>query len=204
MRAELVSRLTGKDDDPKLLTGLDHLDEAAIGTLHSFAQRILSRHPIEAGLPPLLEVADEVASQIAFEERWSALRAALLDDVDEREPLLLAMASGVTLEHLRAMAKAFTSEWDRLQVAVIAPAPAPGPLLLQIDDVVSDTRRVLALADQCTEQADKLLGHFAGLRHWLDQLITAPDAGSQLQVLLDASSLKNSYGEKGNWTCPID
>ena len=35
---------------------LDDLDAAAIGTLHSFAQRILGEHPIEAGLPPLIEV----------------------------------------------------------------------------------------------------------------------------------------------------
>src|SRR5450756_1688794 len=30
---------------------LDELDTAAIGTLHSFAQRILSEHPIEASIP---------------------------------------------------------------------------------------------------------------------------------------------------------
>ncbi len=28
------------------------LDGAAIGTVHSFAQRILAEHPVEAGLPP--------------------------------------------------------------------------------------------------------------------------------------------------------
>ncbi len=77
-----------------LLAALEDLDEAAIGTLHSFAQRLLTRHPIEAGLPPLLEIADEVSSQVAFEERWLTLRRELLDDVDEREPLLLALSSG--------------------------------------------------------------------------------------------------------------
>ena len=61
---------------------LDDLDSAAIGTLHSFAQRILTMHPIEAGLPPLVEVLDEVASSVAFEERWSVLQRQLLDDED--------------------------------------------------------------------------------------------------------------------------
>ena len=59
---------------------LDDLDSAAIGTLHSFAQRILTRHPIEAGLPPLVEVLDEVGSGIAFDERWARMRTELLDD----------------------------------------------------------------------------------------------------------------------------
>ena len=55
-------------------TALDQLDGAAIGTLHSFAQRLLSEHPIEAGLPPRVEVLDEVSSKVAFERRWSMFR----------------------------------------------------------------------------------------------------------------------------------
>ena len=39
---------------------LAQLDGAAIGTLHSFAQRLLSEHPVEARLPPKVEVLDEV------------------------------------------------------------------------------------------------------------------------------------------------
>ena len=50
---------------------LDDLDQAAIGTLHAFAQRLLSEHPIEARLPPSIEVLDEIGSAVAFEDRWS-------------------------------------------------------------------------------------------------------------------------------------
>ena len=39
---------------------LDELDAAAICTLHAFAQRILTEFPIEAGLPPRIEVLDEI------------------------------------------------------------------------------------------------------------------------------------------------
>ena len=49
---------------------LDQLDGAAIGTLHAFAQRLLSEHPVEAGLPPRVEVLDEVSSGVAFDQRW--------------------------------------------------------------------------------------------------------------------------------------
>ncbi|HLS74796.1 MAG TPA: UvrD-helicase domain-containing protein, partial [Actinomycetaceae bacterium] len=47
-------------EEDRAARALDDLDSAAIGTLHSFAQRILTMHPIEAGLPPLVEVMDEV------------------------------------------------------------------------------------------------------------------------------------------------
>ena len=96
---------------------LDDLDAAAIGTLHSFAQRILGEHPVEAGLPPLIEVLDEVASGVAFDNRWIALRAELLDDADLAPALLLAMAAGMKLDDLRSMARAFTNDWDLLEAA---------------------------------------------------------------------------------------
>src|SRR5215211_7330112 len=88
---------------------LDDLDGAAIGTLHSFAQRILSEHPIEAGLPPLIEVADELSSAVAFEERWAEQRRRLLDDDEIAEPLLLAMSAGVELDDLRSLSKLFNA-----------------------------------------------------------------------------------------------
>ena len=57
----------GGEDGARCRHALDQLDGAAIGTLHSFAQRLLSEHPIEAGLPPRVEVLDEVSSKVAFE-----------------------------------------------------------------------------------------------------------------------------------------
>ena len=52
------------------------------GDLHAprFAQRILTAFPVEAGLPPRIEVHDEVSSLLAFEERWRTTRDDLLDD----------------------------------------------------------------------------------------------------------------------------
>ena len=78
---------------------------AAIGTLHSFAQRILTEHPIEAGLPPLIEVLDEVASAVAFDERCANLRAAILDDPALTPSLLLALSAGMRLDDLRSLAR---------------------------------------------------------------------------------------------------
>ena len=34
-------------------------------------RRILSKNPIEASLPPRIEVLDEVSSDVAFDQRWS-------------------------------------------------------------------------------------------------------------------------------------
>ncbi len=74
LRAEFEKRRRAAPEDERDLAdaALDDLDTAAIGTLHSFAQRLLAAYPIQAGLPPLVEVLDEVASSVAFEERWAS------------------------------------------------------------------------------------------------------------------------------------
>src|SRR5690606_10107327 len=85
-------------------TALADLDRAAIRTLHGFAQRILTEHPVEAGLPPRIEVLDEVASAVAFDERWSRFVDRLLEDAAVERALLHATAAGVRVDHLRLIA----------------------------------------------------------------------------------------------------
>jgi ATP-dependent exoDNAse (exonuclease V) beta subunit len=78
--AELRLKLYGAllaSDAPDLVAKSSNIDDATITTIHGFAQRILAEHPIEAGLPLNFEVADQIASSVAFEERF----AGFLDDL---------------------------------------------------------------------------------------------------------------------------
>ncbi|MEW6270465.1 MAG: UvrD-helicase domain-containing protein, partial [Thermodesulfobacteriota bacterium] len=61
-------------EERRRLTGaLPHLEQARIGTIHSFCADVLRERPVEAGIDPLFEVApDDVAGEIfarAF-DRW--------------------------------------------------------------------------------------------------------------------------------------
>ena len=142
---------------------LDDLDGAAIGTLHSFAQRILTMHPIEAGLPPLIEILDEVGSSVAFDNRWAVMQRALLDDETLARAVRLAFAAGVKLEHVRSLARAFQSDWDLIDEHVLARAPAdisaPGHRAAG-----RRGRALAARADECTKEDDKFLPRLAGAR----------------------------------------
>src|SRR3954447_25705700 len=170
--AELRDRLRGEFEalsrDPdsaeeervRAEQALDDLDSAAIGTLHSFAQRLLSLHPIEAGLPPLIEVLDEVASSVAFEDRWSVLQKDLLDDDEMSDKVLLALSAGVKLDHLRSVARAFGADWDLIQDRVLP----GGPPRLSPPDVVhlgEDAARLAARASECRNAEDKFLPDLA-------------------------------------------
>ena len=90
------------------------LDDAAICTLHAFAQRILTAFPVEAGLPPRIEVHDEVSSLLAFEERWRTTRDDLLDDPALEPALLILLAAGARMDHLRRVAEFLDDNWDLL------------------------------------------------------------------------------------------
>ena len=177
---------------------LQDLDAAAIGTLHSFAERILGEHPIEAGLPPLIEVRDEVASGVAFDDRWTVLRTALLDDPWLAPALLLAMAAGMGLEDLRSMARAFTENWDLLEPRVLA-NPVPDLPAMEVEGLITEARRLAGLRDHCTDDEDKFLGKLDALAGWAARLETAADDPARIGFLADASALKWGYGQRPKW-----
>ena len=181
---------------------LAELDSAAIGTLHAFAQRILHEHPIEAGLPPLLEVQDEVGSGVNFDARWTALRADLLDDETLTETLLLAMAAGVRLDDLRSMTATFNANWDLIADRILA-GPAPDLPSINVAGLVATARRLAAQADHCLTE-DKLFTNLAALGDWADLLDSAPDNAARLTALGEAVAKGWRQGRAANWpTLPL-
>src|SRR4051794_10238326 len=153
LRKEFAARV-----EPAARDALCEIDTAAIGTLHSFAQRILTEHPIEARLPPLLEIRDEVASGVDADARWSTMRDNLLDDAGLTGTLMLALAGGVKLTDLRSLAATFNANWDLLPARVLN-APVPDLPAIDVAAIVQEARRLVALADGCTDDGDALLSN---------------------------------------------
>jgi ATP-dependent helicase/nuclease subunit A len=207
--AELRDRLraalerASAQGSPAAAQALDELDAAAIGTLHSFARRILTEHPIEAGLPPLIEVMDEVASGVAFDQRYADLRNAILDDETLTPALLLAMSAGMGLDDLRSLALAFTNNWDLIAPRVLA-GPDPELVAFTADAVLADARELAALAVHCGDVDDLLLPTVQMVGVWAQQLAEAPDDPSRVAVFGDLPTRNWHLGQKGNWACPVD
>ncbi len=199
---ELLDRIRGELEEgaragsPNCAQALIVLDRAAIGTLHAFAQRILNEHPVEAGLPPRIQVLDEIASQVAFEARWEAYVDELLEDPAMEQPLRLLLASGADLQHLHDVAAAFDDNWDLVDDR--AGWQPPGVPPLAVDTILSGLEEVLALADHCTAHEDKLLGHLLGrVTEFVQRLADAVDDDTRLALLNE--KLSCNYGQKGNW-----
>ncbi|HEU4829989.1 MAG TPA: UvrD-helicase domain-containing protein, partial [Gemmatimonadales bacterium] len=91
--SELEKRLRGSDEGSerraRLSLAREHLDRAFVGTIHSFAARLLREHPLEAGIDPAFEEIGE--------EEWPGIRQGFWNRWLERE----RRSGGEALEQLR-------------------------------------------------------------------------------------------------------
>jgi ATP-dependent helicase/nuclease subunit A len=200
--AALARGPAGDDVARRCAEALRELDSAAIGTLHSYAQRLLIEHPIEAGLPPRIEVLDEVASAVAFDDRWSRFLDQLLADPAVERALLLATAAGVRPTHLRLIALAFNQSWDLAEAFAPTEAadidPWDDELLALLDDIEAACRE----RGNCSDDGDKLSQQLAQLEVWARRVREASDELTRLALLGKAAGRPRpkAMGRKDNWT----
>ena len=94
---------------------LDRLDRATVCTLHAFAQRLLLAAPIEARLPPSLDVHDDISSSLRAEERWRRFERQLLDDDALAETMRMSLTLGIEGDDLQAVAETLGQNWDLVE-----------------------------------------------------------------------------------------
>ena len=136
-------------------------DSAAITTLHGFALRVLSEHSTMAGLPPRVAVLDEIASQLAAEERWVRFVDRLHADPANSDLLLRADALGIAFEptypgepSLKQVGSMLTDSWDRVGPILDREAPPLAPVdFSAFDRAVDELRSAMST---CTDRSDAL------------------------------------------------
>ncbi|MBW3537135.1 MAG: UvrD-helicase domain-containing protein, partial [Actinobacteria bacterium] len=167
--AELRSRIrealdrSAKEGSELAAKAVAEVDEAAVSTLHSFAQRILAEHSLEAGLPPVFEVRDEIQSGLAFEEWWAETLDETLDDPTLHSSWYRLLAVGLKASRLKLMAEILHDHWDRLDPRAagggIQPAPgdeADEALSAAIRKAVSALRAAGEAAADCNDPNDEV------------------------------------------------
>jgi len=158
--------------------GVAELEHAAIQTLHSFAQRILTSHALEAGLPPGFEIADEVSSTVDFQHRWGQHLTAMYNDRDLWPTIRRALALGITNRHLSDLARVLDDHYDRLPaLPVFDGSLAPLP----IDHLIATLTSAIDLAESCPDESDTLVAH---LRERTAAVVAALSASSTEEMAL--------------------
>ncbi len=203
-----------KSEDPLASAAVKQLDGAAVGTLHSFAQRILAEHPVEAGLPPGIEVLDEIGSQVEFEHQWQEFLDDFLEDESVGPSLLSLEVAGVRLEHLRSLALQMSDNWDLVEARLDLDPPQIEPI--NTAGLLRDFDEALENQDLCKNRNDKLWWQLSRVAKNRDALATASDNSDHIEVLALAADMgaakpgagravkPGNTGKAENWTIPVD
>ena len=178
---------------------MEQIDTAAIGTLHSFAARIVSEHPLEAGAPPRVAVVDAMGSQLSFERRWRRMRAALFADEHAApsgltDALRIVLGAGASLDQVRTLADALDRSWDRLVVDDVAPTMA----IADIDALLRAADEVVDSARDCTDPSDKLAIRLSSIAEWRVALAEARSSTAWIALAAECPS-KGNDGKGTNW-----
>lgn len=210
LRDRIRQRFEGSDD-ARALAAIEQLDGAAVGTLHAFAKRILSEHPVEAKLPPGIEVFDEIGSQVDFERQWQHFVDELLEDPDAAQSLLYLEIVGVNLNGLRSIARQMSDNWDLVEER-LDPNP-PQPQQVDTTALLKQFDEVLKLRNSCTNPADKLLAYFDRIKENRRALSNESDHIRVLALVDDMGYRKSAAsravkpggrGAQANWIIPVD
>jgi len=182
---------------------LEHLDDASLSTLHGFARRILAAYPLEAGLPPEIEVLDGIESAMERDRRWEEFESSLLTDASIETDLLCAHVLGIDLRKVSSIAFALHDDLDRLGDTDLAPRALPA-IASEVQAVIEPLNRALDRLGECTDPADKLAAHLSDLLPHRDALRSAAAHGAEatidlLDLLANGPGLGCKQGRKGNW-----
>jgi ATP-dependent helicase/nuclease subunit A len=183
---------------------LGRIDEAPISTIHGFCRRILSSHPIEAGLPPRFEVLDEVAQTIEWRQRWGRELDLLAEVTGAPELVSLCFEAGVHDRRIEALARAIDFDWPSWDPT----EPDLRAALARIEEMASAGLKRLAdalcLAIRALSEGpgdnDTLCRRLEDLEA-LFEAVSASDwhAGLQAAFLAPRFSSFATVGNRANW-----
>ncbi len=147
LREELEQILLGPLDSEvgsRISKAISDLERMEVTTIHSFCASLLRERPVEAGIDPNFEVADELTASLIQNEVWERWIGRKMESED---PVLTrAVGLGITLKQIHKIGQSLLGNLDLLE-------SLPTPLLLQeVDEAVKDFvnsfhKRILSLED---------------------------------------------------------
>ncbi|HUY87009.1 MAG TPA: UvrD-helicase domain-containing protein, partial [Acidimicrobiales bacterium] len=188
----------------------EHLGEASISTLHSFARSILADHPIEVGIPPVFEVLDEASSKLALQDEWSTFVGDFYglcgSDPDRSALVSRSLSLGIRIENMLDLAELLRKNWDRIDTSTCAltEITSDQAVIANASQFVQSFEQVIAMSSKCVDASDNMAIHLSGLREERDAIesaIQACDLDNILSTLASPLIHKKlgKLGNKKNW-----
>ena len=160
---QAVAAATAEAERARLAAALDRIDSMVIGTIHSFAGRLLRERPIEAGVDPGFRELDEAGDRLLRRQAWREFVTAAPAD---HAALVAALdAVGLRLGDLsRLFIERFATYGDvEFWPAADTPPPDTASLLGELESFVEriEAEAFPPTADRGTDELMNALEHFA-------------------------------------------
>jgi ATP-dependent exoDNAse (exonuclease V) beta subunit len=207
---ELKIRLRQKLDDERqsaqgaeleyLEDALKRLEEAAIGTIHSFCTQILRERPVEAGVDPKFQDVPEQEQRRLYKRSFQNWFEQALD---QSRPgvrrVLTRLAWNSTSRPIDELAAAGWKliEWRDFDGSWHC---EPFDRIAKIDELSELVRRLSGLSKRCQKPSDELYGALAAAREldaWLQRTTERPDYDTLEALLIKLLKDLNRDKRKG-------
>ena len=204
IRGELEQIRSENSSDERIKSALDGIDTAAFQTIDSLVYSILREHPLEAGLPPVIEVQDDFAQNQMFRERW---RQWTIDRLEQDDNFSKSLATAIRLELknpfgvINDLARAMNNKHGELMSSDF---PAPQRIGLRTITALEESIAHLeTLIDSCKDPNDRLCVLLAAAVDWYTNNLAGGDIATEdeAETLLSTWSGRSpgNFGSNANW-----
>ncbi|HXJ96241.1 MAG TPA: UvrD-helicase domain-containing protein [Terriglobia bacterium] len=166
----------GHDEYEHLEQAIAHLEEARIGTIHSFCADLLRERPVEAGIDPAYEELTEPEQRRLFRR---AFRGWLEAKLGRSSPVLQRVLVRNTGRYRSPSDELYDAAWNFLEHRDFD-CPwerRPFPREEKIDGLLERVVKLGALSRRCKDQQDALYVSLMGVRELAETLRRADDEG---------------------------
>ena len=209
--SELRSRIRGElellwaedPSDQQIQTALHGIDAAAFQTIDSLVYSVLREHPLEADLPPTIEVQQKFAELQMFRDRWRQWSVERLED-DQRFSQALSTAMRLELKtpftNVSDLAKAINGQHGELRHAVF---PEPQRIGIATVELLADSiAQLQELMNLCRSDSDTLYVKIERVVDWHTATVATRNITSEDEaetILASWPSTTSSGGTISNW-----
>ena len=204
IRGELERLRAEKPQDEIVAKALEGIDTAAFQTIDSLVYSILQDHPLDANLPPAIEIQDGFSQLQMFRERWQTWS---VEQLETNETFADTLYSAFRLDltkpftKLRDLAKSLNEKHAQLQNAEFDSPPRSALQVLR--NLPSAFENLRNVGNSCTDPEDKLISKFEQALDWYTKYVEGRDASTENEaeeILITWPNIKfSTSGTQGNW-----
>lgn len=136
----LLEECSRKDTDQASLyaAALSDLEQTQVTTIHAFCAWMLREYPVEAGVDPIVEVADELESDLILEEAWEEWLPQQANELNpERSLLPRLLRVGAEVDKLWTLAQSLVEKRDALPEPPATPCRSTAEILPDLTERVA-------------------------------------------------------------------